>query len=35
MENRLSVALSAAAIVVAVLAVTPVGQSTSNFLQTH
>jgi hypothetical protein len=35
MQNRLPVVLSAAALVVAVLGVTPVGQATSNAIQTH
>lgn len=35
MKNRLPVVLSATALVVAVLGVTPVGQATSNSIQTH
>jgi hypothetical protein len=35
MRNRLPVVLSAAALVVAVLGVTPVGQATSDSIQTH
>jgi hypothetical protein len=35
MKNRLPVALSAAALIVAVLGVTPVGHATSNAIQTH
>jgi hypothetical protein len=35
MKNRLPVVLSATALVVAVLGVTPVGQATSNVIQTH
>jgi hypothetical protein len=35
MKNRLPVVLSATALVVAVLGVTPVGQATSNAVQTH
>jgi hypothetical protein len=35
MKNRLPVVLSTTALVVAVLGVTPVGQATSNALQTH
>jgi hypothetical protein len=34
-KNRLPVVLSATALVVAVLGVTPVGQATSNALETH
>jgi Collagen triple helix repeat (20 copies) len=34
-RNRLPVVLSATALVVAVLGVTPVGQATSNAIQTH
>ena len=35
MKNRLPIVLSATALVVAVLGVTPIGQATSNYIQTH